>query len=416
MILIVHTGSQSRRRHFATARRYCASLGLIQRDPGWEREFVDHVADVDTSDLNACIEAATRLHVREPIEGVIAFVEHSVYTAAVVARELGLPALSPEAATLTRDKYRMRAAMHAAGIPCPRYALVASEEEALEAGAAFGYPVVVKPVIGGGSQYVRRVDSHEQLAEWFPILRQGAWDTYDYDPQCGPIRAEYGSAVLVESYVHGSEVSVESLTVEGTTTVLAVHDKPLPMHGPTFDEIYFATPSRLPQRTVERLHELTVAMHQALGVHVGASHTEFRIQADGDVVALEMAGRIGGIAVYQSVRHSVGVDMMEGIIDLARGRRPVIDPHPPRPTGFCTLFADGEGEITAIRGLDEASADPRVLDVDVYHQVGESVLLPPRASRSHGHVLFAAEQPDLLDRCYDEVRGIVRLQAWERAT
>lgn len=190
--------------------------------------------------------AARTLDEAERIEGVIAFVEHSVTAGAAVAAALGLPFVSPEAAVLARDKFRMRRALTEAGIPSPGFGVARSADEAIGLGEQLGYPLVIKPLIGGGSMFTRRIDGPAEMRTHFAPMQAGAWDAFDYDPLYAAGKREYGNGLLVEAYVDGGEISVESLIVDGTTRVLAVHDKPLPMRGPHFEEIYYRTPSRLP--------------------------------------------------------------------------------------------------------------------------------------------------------------------------
>lgn len=150
---------------------------MVVEEPSWEHEYVDAVYSAPTGDLEAtvarCVEIAKQE--TEPITGVIAFVEHSVPAAAAVAAELGLPYISPETAEKSRDKLAMRTAFEKVGISQPRFALASSIEEAQEAALSIKYPLVMKPIIGGGSMFVRRVDNAEELAEHFEEIRAGAW-------------------------------------------------------------------------------------------------------------------------------------------------------------------------------------------------------------------------------------------------
>jgi biotin carboxylase len=414
MIVLVHVASASRRAHLAAARRHAPRLGLIQHCPTWERAFVDCVADADTRDVNACVRAAEELARVEAVEGVVTFVEHGVSAAAAVAEHLGLPGIGTRSATLARDKYQMRQAMSAGGVPCPRFALASDVDHAAEIGREFGYPLVIKPVIGGGSQYVRRVDGAAEVRHHFSELVAGAWDTYDYDPLYS-LKSQYGGAVLVESYVAGIEVSVESLIVDGRTEVLAIHDKPLPMTGPLFTEFLSTTPSRLPSATQDRLRELVDRCHRALGISRGASHAEFRVPVRGDPVALEVAARIGGGAIYQSVRTSVGVDMVAAVIDIACGRTPVSARHEPRPSAELAFYADREGVLQAVHGVDEARADPRILELVIYKRPGDEILTLPRAFQGHGHALMTASSVGELDLTARNLLQRVRFEVLPRA-
>jgi biotin carboxylase len=382
---------------------------VIAHQSPWERDLADEIADADTANVQECVVAARALNAREPVDGVLAFAEYAVSAAAAVAADLGLPGVGPRVATLARDKFLMRQAFAAGGVPSPRFAVARGIAEALRIGAEFGYPVVLKPILGSGSQFVRRIDDPSGMAEHFPRLHAVAWDAYSLDPLRSS-RAAYGDGLLIESYIDGGEVSVESVIVQGRTEVLAIHDKPLPMTGPLFEEVLYTTPSRLPASTQQRLREYTVRAHAALGIATGATHAEFRVTPDGMPVALEVAARIGGGAVYQSVRHSVGVDMVEAAIDLAQGRRPVLTRHDPRPVGELSLFAGQDGVLESVFGTDEAAADPAVLEVQVYRQPGDQILTSPRVQQPHGHILFTAASAAELDQTAKRLGDLVRFR------
>jgi biotin carboxylase len=404
VILIVHTTNGSRRRHFRAARRLCERLALLQDSPTWEAGFVDRVADVDTRDLDVCLAAARRLDAEERIEGVITFVEHSVSAAAAVAADLGLPFVSPETATLARDKYLMRRAFADAGVPCPGFDLARSVDEALAVADRLGYPLVLKPLIGGGSMFVRRVDGPAELRRHFDTFQAGAWDSFTYDPLHGSGERDYGNALLLEQYVEGGEISVESLVVAGRTHVLVIHDKPLPMRGPLFEEIYHRTPSLLPAATQDLVRDLVARMHASLGVTTGASHAEFRIPAEGPPVALEVAARIGGSGIYASVLTSTGVDMMAAVIEMARGGEPAIPAWTPTPTGMFTVLAGSEGVLRRVDGLADLRRDPAVVEAEVYKSPGDELVVPPRAFQSHGHVVLSADSLAGVDAAFHRLR------------
>ena len=412
-ILILHTSNASRRKHFAAAREYARQHGerllLIVRNPTWETGYVDRVAAADTSDIEQTVRAAKDLAAseNEAIRGVAAFVEHSIPAAAAVAAALGLPFVDPHTAHAARDKYAMRTAFAGAGVPQPDFGLARSEAEALAEAARIGYPLVLKPLIGGGSMYVRRVDNDAELTEHFEMIRRGAWDGFDYDPLYRSAKREYRGGLLIESYVPGGEVSVESLVIDGQTEVLAIHDKPLPMNGPYFEEVFYATPSELPGPALARIMELTAAAHKELGITIGATHTEFRVRPDQDPMILETAARLGGGPIYRSVLLSTGVDMVHAVLDLALGRRPGIRvAEPPAPTGFYLFFADRAGTIKAVHGIEEAAADPRVHEIDLYRKVGDRVDVPPHVWQAHGHVIFTAARRDGLGDVFDDLKSI----------
>lgn len=416
-ILLLHTRNLSRRKHLAQVRRYALEHGerllMVMKNPTWEADFVDRVVEADTADLQETLDAARRLAAdeTEPIRGVLTFVEQSVPAAAAVAAELDLPSVGEQAAYLARDKFAMRTAFGAAQLGQPGFALARDLAEAREAAALVGYPLVLKPLIGGGSKYVRRVDDDAGLAEHFDSIQRGAWTGFTHDPLHVSTRQEYGEAILLEGYVPGSEISVESIVVGGRTHVVAIHDKPLPMEGPFFEEVYYTTPTRLPQELVDRITAATATAHRALGIDTGATHTEFRITAEGDLRILETAGRLGGGPVYQSVLLSTGIDMVDALLDVSTGREAdLVPPQPAKPTGFYLFFAERAGELTGVHGMDKVADDERVAEVVMYGEPGDKVLVPPHASAAHGHVLFSDETAEAVEAGFREFRDIISVE------
>lgn len=409
-ILILHKKNLSRRRHLARAREYARRHGrrllLIMKDPTWEKEYVDQVVVADTGSIEETVAAARGL--AEPVAAVLTFAEAAVPAVARVGAELGLPAVGERTAFLARDKHAMRTAVDGA-VPQPRFALARDLDEARRAAASIGYPVVLKPIIGTGSMYVRSVDTEDELARHFEVVRRGGWESLDYDPLHRRAHDRYGGALLVEEFVPGTEISVESIVVDGRTTSFAVHDKPLPT-GPTFEEVYACTPTRLPRETVDRLYAATAAVHAAMDITMGVTHVEFRLR-DGEPLLLEAAARMGGGPIYRSVQLSTGVDMVEAALDLAMGRTPLIEPRPdPVPVGFRNIFPDRAGTLAAVHGVDEARADPRVDEIEIYRQVGEHLKVPPQTFQGHGHLIFQAGSADRLDDVFEEFRRLVRLE------
>ncbi|MBN6038030.1 ATP-grasp domain-containing protein [Amycolatopsis sp. 195334CR] len=404
-LLVVHVANVARRRHFARLRAHCPRLLLLMREPSWEAEFADRVVDADTTDLAATVAAARALAEREPVHGVLAFVEHAVPLAAAVAAELGLPFVSPETAYLARDKHAMRQAFAEAGLAQPGFGVARTVAEALAAADRIGYPLVLKPILGGGSKYVVRVDDPGQLAERFEATRRGAWDGFADDALREVALERHGEGLLLEGFLPGAEVSVESLVDGGRTEVVAVHDKPLPMNGPYFEELSYTTPSRLSSPVLDRIAEVTAAAHDALGITLGGTHTELRIDG-GEPKILETAARVGGGGVYRSVLLSTGVDLIAAAADLALGRSPQVRAEAARPVGTYTFFAEKAGEVVAVKGLP----DPAVSEYEVYVEPGDVVDVPPHVSKSHGCALFTADTVSGLDEVQRRLTRTIRIE------
>ncbi|MEU2358675.1 ATP-grasp domain-containing protein [Streptomyces misionensis] len=416
-ILLIHSSNVSRRSHFIHIRDYAAARGerflLAMTNPGWEKEFVDGFAEADTSDLAATVRAVDALAAVEPqrIRGVVTFSEHSVPAAAAVAAHLGLPFVDPMTAEVARDKYAMRQAFERAALEQPVFGIANDVEGALAEAQRIGYPLVLKPLIGGGSSHIRRVDGPAQLSEHFERLRDRAWSDLEYDPLHRSLVEKYQGACLLEEFIVGGEVSVESIVVDGHTHVIAIHDKPLPANGPYFEEYFYATPTCLPPAAVAQIHEATAAAHRAVGIDIGGTHTEFRIRPDGRLSVLETAARIGGGPLFQSVLTSTGVDMIHAVLDLSLGETPRLAPKPVlTPAGFCQFFAERAGRVRAVHGADVAASHPHVHELMIYPRAGDAVDVAPFVFQGYGHAFFTADSYQGLADVFAMLQKTIRLE------
>ncbi|WP_405996979.1 ATP-grasp domain-containing protein [Streptomyces sp. NBC_00829] len=416
-ILVLHKKNLSRRRHLARAKQYAEQHGerllLVMKDPDWEADYVDRVVIADTSSIDETLSAVRKLadDESEPFSAVVTFAEAPVPSVARVAAEFGLPSVSERAARLARDKWVMREAFAAGDVPQPRYGIAHTLDEARDIARRTGFPLVMKPVLGTGSMFVRSVENEEELAEHFEFFLKGAWEQFAYDPLHQTAQREYEGGLLLEEFVPGAEICVESLVHNGITHTLAIHDKPLPT-GPTFEEVYACTPTRLPKAVVDAVEEATRAVHRALGITTGATHVEFRLRGDAEPVVLEAAARMGGGPIYRSVLLSTGVDMVEAVLDLARGLAPRVEPRAKAtPVGFWNIFAERAGVFTGAAGLDEVRADPRVDEVEIYKSPGDHLLVPPQTFQGHGHLIFTVDDENELDPAFREMTATLRLEA-----
>lgn len=416
-ILIVHKKNPSRRWHLIRAREYAAQHGerlvLVMKDPTWEAEYADQIILADTGDVGEVLTAAKELAAagQQPLHGVLTFAEASVPAAARVAAEFGLPSVSERTATAARDKFAMRSEFAKADdVPQPRFGLARTLAEARAEAERIGFPLVLKPVLGTGSMYVRSVADEAELAEYFDFLRQGAWQGFTTDPLYHQAMAAYDGALLLEEFVGGTEISVECLVVDGETRVVALHDKPLPT-GPTFEEVYACTPTRLPADLMPAIEKATAAVHRALGIDTGGTHVEFRLRQEREPVVLEAAARLGGGPICRSVHLSTGVDMVGALLDLATGRTPVIEPREhPDAVGFWNIFPKRGGRLTAVHGVEQALADERVKELEIYREIGETLAVPPQTFQGHGHLIFTADGVDRLDETFTQLTELVRLE------
>ena len=310
---------------------------------------------ISTIDTPAILEAAKS----HKIDGIMTLAsDMPMQSVAVVSHELGLVGISEDTALKATNKAYMRDALKEAGVPVPLYFRVNGEEEFKEAVKQVrhaGYKCIVKPADNSGSRGVDLLKEDSDLEA-----------AYNYT-----IRYSRGGEIVVEEYMEGPEVSVETLAVDGIVHVIQITDK-LTTGAPYFVEMGHSQPSQLSKETKERIAEVAIAANKAIGIQNGPSHTEIKVTKDGPKI-VELGARLGGDCITtRLVPLSTGVNMVECSIRIALGEKPDLTAKWDKGAAIRYLKT-GTGIIQGITGLQEAEDIPGVVQVSIVHGVAEQV-------------------------------------------
>lgn len=222
-------------------------------------------------------------------------------TVAFVAEQMGLVGNPYEAALRASNKYLMRNAFVKSGVLCPGYNVVTSLDE-IQGNLTF--PLIVKPTDRSGSLGITKVDS---LANLSPAVEKALGYSFKHE-------------AIIEEYIEGREISVEFISYQGKHYPLQITDK-VTTGTPHFVELAHHQPANLDQKQYEEMYELTQKALNALGVMNGASHSEYKITAEGQAVVMEIGARMGGDFIGSDLVYlSTGYDFLKGVIDVALGR------------------------------------------------------------------------------------------------
>jgi hypothetical protein len=392
LLLLIGTGKQAFREYLlaSIASRYRVHL-LCGADPGWPRGYLDGWTVLssmdDTIDAAQMCAAARDLAAREPVQGVLSWDEARILQAAKVAAELGLPGGDPDMVLRCRDKHLTRKALDAGGVPQPRSVLVADAGQAAAIADRLGYPVVLKPRAMGGSLGVVRADTPAELAARFEFARDtavpGSW--------------RYDEGVLVEQYVPGPEISVDSAVHDGEVLPMFIARKQVG-YPPYFEETGHIVDAADPLLTDAGLTSVLVAAHKALGFTDGITHAEFKLTPDGPVV-IEVNARLGGDLIpYLGMRAS-GIDPGLAAAAVACGQRPDLaagrsaassaDRPADQPAVAGVRFFYAPEDDTAIAEIRfEPAALPADTDLAVTLAEPGDVMSPPPKGIMSGRVAF----------------------------
>lgn len=317
--------------------------------PGIKKEIIS------TIDVPAIIEAAKR----HQIDGIMTLAtDMPMRSVAAVAEQMGLVGIDKDTAVKATNKAEMRKALQKAGVPIPKFFVVSNEEEYKEAVKEFDVPFIVKPADSSGSRGIFEVIdiTNAELVK----------KAYEY---CKPY-SKVGD-VVVEEYMNGPEVSVETLTINGVCHVIQITDK-MTTGAPYFVEMGHSQPSQLPKKIKEQISQVAIAANKAIGIKNGPSHTEIKVTKDGPKI-VELGARLGGDNITTHLTPlSTGVDMVEACINIALGIPADIKKKYDKGSAI-RYFSVDYGRIKDILYVEEARKITGVVQVSIVHGKGEEL-------------------------------------------
>jgi biotin carboxylase len=380
LLVLVASGDRRYREYILAAVATEYRIWLLDREePSWHRPYLTGWTVVDTTDPAALVKATLDIPAgRGSPDGLLCYDEWTIEATAAAANELGLPSSPATAIACCRDKAATRRLAAAAGLPQPESVPVGDRDTAVEVATRLGYPVVVKARALAGSIAVVRADDAGGVAE-------------AYDRAAGthfPLAPAFADGVLVEEYVDGPEISVDSAVRDGVAQPIAVAHKRTGL-APWFEETSHVVDSHDPLLTDPGFRDLLQRTHDALGLTQGMTHAEYRHGPHGWTL-IEMNARLGGDFIPLLGRLATGVDLALTAADVATGR---LEPRPPNPAGAAGIvfgYPSRPGTISRI-SVREPPWPPYVQAVVATSRSGDGLGRPPEAFMSrYGYVIAQA--------------------------
>lgn len=355
------------------------SMGLrtvaIDRNPDAPgMKLADAAFAIDTGNAKGAVEIARS----EAVDGAMTLcTDLPVVTVAAVNEALGLAGPCPVLAARATHKGLMRNAFAAASVPSPAFARVHGRVEVEAAIALIGLPVILKPPRASGSRGVFRLASEKDIDVALEHVRSIAG----------------GGEILVEEFVDGPEVSVETVSYKNEHHVVAITDK-LTTGSPYWIETGHSQPSALPDRVRKEIKRVTRLGLDALGVMDSTAHVELKVAKFGPRI-IEIGARLGGDFITTELTpRSTGVNMVRAAIDLALGNEPELRKTKAAAAAVRYLTAK-PGVVRRVVGLEEALGIEGVKAVSVYVSEG-AVLKAVRSSLDrHGYVIAEGRCADV---------------------
>lgn len=270
-------------------------LGLETHCFAWEqgavcKDVVDFFYPISITEKDKIVEKCRELQ----INGVVSNASDlTSETSSYVAEKLGLNGTPFHVVEKLHDKYYVRKLSEKVdGLYSPVFYKYEGRDRGL-------YPCIVKPCGGSGKRGVTFVNNPQDFQTAI---------NYAEESSLGDI--------IVEEFISGKELSVESISYKGEHHVIQITDKDT-SSAPHFVELGHHQPADISTSLQSKIKQVIPDLLSSIGYTNGASHIEIKCR-DEEICLIEVNLRGGGDEISNKlVMMSSGVDYLRCMIEVA---------------------------------------------------------------------------------------------------
>lgn len=299
-------------------------------------------------------DAVKTIAVKEHVDFLITVCADQVLlVVAKISEELGLPwYIDYKTAKLVSDKKLMKKIFVENNIPTSKYIVM----NQLDFGKVrnLQYPLIVKPVDAYSSKGVKKVLTENELRMAFDEAK----------------KISRSKNVIIEEFFDGEELSVDLFVENGKAHVLLISNS----DKVEDNEHFVIFRGRYPVRINDNIKAEVEKISQQIADAFGIQNAPMLVQmlTDGKrVTVLEFCARTGGAMKWLLIKHTSGVDVIKGVIDLTMGNKPNIQVKEPESKYVVNDFIYCKaGIFDHILGFEEQLKKGNITDYRIFRPQG----------------------------------------------
>lgn len=296
---------------------------------------------------------------KENVDAILPTGEYAVVPAAFASENLGLQTIGMKIAELATNKAELFQKFAKDKVPIAPHKRVTTLEAAKKCVRDIDFPIILKPGSSdGASRGVIKVNNMNELTRGFSYT----------------LHRSFTKDVIVEKFLDGVAHSLESITINGKTSVLAISDKIRTTNKFCVD-LNLLYPSEDKKETQIELIKAAIKSIDSVGIRNGICHVE-AMSINGKAYVFDFGARGGASGYIPSliVPNVCGINMMEKMISLLFGLK--IGSLQPK---YChgvmyNFFHPSPGRIRKIIGINNIKKFPWLVDFWLRAKKGDVIL------------------------------------------
>lgn len=257
-------------------------------------------------------------------------------SASYVADNLHLASSGYSGTVCAANKILSREILQKCGIRQPRFVQVS--DVIPSSVNELRYPLIVKPSDRSGGRGLKKIDSVKQL---YPSINHAREISFE-------------RKAIVEEYIEGQLYSCETISFEGSHTILGYTKRSVLEIAGRLCENRHQQPSNLPASVQKSMEDVVPAVLNALGLRHGASSIEFIVDSHNEIYVIEVTPSMYGDYIGTDlIPAATGYDYVGMVIDTACGKAP----------DFSTTSPLQKASVRFIYSAADADAGDEIHDV-----------------------------------------------------
>jgi biotin carboxylase len=323
-------------------------------------------------------------------KGVVSFCsEAGMSLAARIREEFDLPGPRTEVTKRLLDKGVQRKVWSEMGVPGPVWAIFEDPKSATDYLLSSELPRIIKPTDASGSRGVTKIDEQSDIIssinKAFEFSKSGK--------------------VIIESFMTGTEFTVEVLIIDGNVNVLAVTEKKK-VEGTKGTVAKELATSERPAAIIEKISKTVIHAFTSLGYNEGPGHAEVILCDDDFVGMVEVAGRGGGFMVFDKFVPAVSGVNIAKLVALQSIGLPIEKFDIEKNAAVLRFFPSRPGTILSIDGFDKANQIMGV-ECDSFVSIGDQLQSATADGDRLGYVLSWAQTPSSAQQLADQAESYI---------
>lgn len=334
---------------------------LFKNNP-YHNKILKEVRYGDYQQSEGFMEQAIRWHKEVGFDVVVPGSDYAVRSAYKFAEKIGLLTPGERAVKACTNKYELRKECKNLGIPHPNFSKVKNIHDV----KAFfkGSKIVVKPANRRASVGVIGIETIEDI--------ESAWkECIEADENVFIADRDFNWEYIVEDYIDGYEVSIETIVAEGKPIFHNITYKET-TKGKYFVEIGHTVPAPISQEDSNMLIAAKEQLLSGLEVKAGLFHSEWKMSSEGPKL-IECAARTPGDYIPVLIEQAYGFNINDAFLKVLQQK--MVSPPPTRNQYITAIryFNPKPGRLIKIEGLEIFDILPQITNYEINLKVGQNI-------------------------------------------